>query len=87
MVAGKTLELGKFWPGRRATLLGAPGQPFQTLAQGHRLSHYPGFAAALILRDAPMRGQYGGKRVELKDEVGMTRRNQLVINITRVIPT
>src|SRR4029453_15317482 len=69
VVAGKTLELGKFGPGWRGTLLGAPGQPFQTLAQGHRLSHSPVFAAALILRDAPMRRQDGGKRVELKDKV------------------
>ena len=34
-----------------------------------------------------MRGEYGGKRVELKDEVGMTRRNQFVINITVSSPT
>ena len=33
-----------------------------------------------------MRRQYGGKRIEFKDEVGMTRRDQLVINITRLIP-
>src|SRR5262249_20194519 len=86
MMAGKTLELGKFWPGRRGTLLGAPGQPFQTLTQGYRLPHGAVFATPLILRDAPMRRQYGSKRVLLNDMLRVTRRKQFVINITRFIP-
>jgi hypothetical protein len=85
MVAGKTLEFSKLWPGRRRLLLRTPGQPFETLTQGYSLAHDPGFPAALILGNTPMRWEDSGKRVEFKDEVWMTCGNQFVIDIAGLI--
>src|SRR5262249_22124860 len=86
MMAGKTLELGKFRPGRRGTLLGAPSQPLQTLAQGHHLPHSPGPSAHTIAWSrAPVRRQHGGVGLEIKDQIRMASRDQLVIDISALI--
>jgi hypothetical protein len=86
MVAGKTLEFSKLWPGRRRLLLRPPGQPLETLTQGYGLANDPGFPAALILGNTPMRWEDSGKCVEFKDEVRMPCGNQFVIDIAGLIP-
>jgi hypothetical protein len=82
MMAGKTLELGKFWPGCRSPLPRPPRQSFQALPQGDYLPHGPRPASHTVAwSGTPMQWHHGSIGLEIKDQIRMTSRNQLMVNV------